>query len=191
MMKRKTRRKILIWSYVILAVVILLLIGSSIKLNSVISTYDTAYGDLQSLSGLGNYGSDHVHADFAVFVNGQEFDFDKPEYILVHPWTHIDPGTDNVHVIHSHATGITYGQFFSTIGIDLGDCLTINDKEFCNKNGRVGTYYLNGKIIPTLAFEEVSDLDKVLITYGSESVAEVQSQHEAVGSRSCVQSNNC
>ena len=153
--------------------------------------YGVAYSDLQGLTGLGDYGSDHVHADFAVFVNGQEFDFDKPEYVLTHPWTHIDPGTNNIHVIHAHATGITYGMFFSNIGIDLDDCLTINEKEFCDKNGRIGSYYLNGKIAPTLAFEEVNDLDKVLITYGSETAVEVRDQQESVGSNACIQSKNC
>ena len=190
-MKRKTRKKILIWSYVALAAIILFLIISIVQLRGVVHQYDTAYGALQGLSGIGNYGTVHNHADFAVNINGQEFDFDKIEYQDLHPWTHVHSGTNNVHLIHAHAEGITYGQFFDTIGIDLGDCLIVNEKEFCDKNGRLVKYYLNGKLTPDLQYQPVEDSDRVLIAYGSENGAEIQSQLDSVGERACIQSDKC
>ena len=52
------------------------------------------------------------------------------------------------------------------MNIDLGDCLTVNEKEFCDKNGRLLKYYLNGRLTPDLSHQEVKDLDKVLRSLG-------------------------
>lgn len=190
-MKRKTRKKLILGGYAILLLAIIFLVVSNIQISGVIKDYNAAYTSLQSLTGIGNYNSQHVHADFQVFVNGQEFDFNKPEYLLVHPLAHVESGTNNINLIHAHAVGITYGHLFSTIGVELGDCLTINDKDFCDTNKRIVKYYLNGKITPDLAHTLVSDEDKILISYGSESTIELQQQLNSIGDRACIQSGKC
>jgi len=188
-MRRKTKRNLIIGGFVILILAVGALGYIDYAQSRAIDAHLHGYRQLQFLAGTGDYGSTHEHADFQVYVNGRQLDFDKPEFFGMHPLVHLHEGTNNVHVAHKHADGITYGMFFRTIGIELNGCLSVNDKEFCDLNGRTVKYYLNGKIVPNLKHVEINDLDKVLISYGSESLAEVQRQLASVGNRACIQSN--
>jgi hypothetical protein len=123
-----------------------------------------------------------------MYVNGKQIDFTKPEYQERHPLVHIEDPAITPYLIHKHATGITYGMFFKTIDITLGDCLNVNGKEFCDANGRTVKYYLNGNIVPDLFHTEIHDLDKVLVSYGAETLPELQAQLASIGDRAKLQS---
>lgn len=72
----------------------------------------------------------HHHANFAVFINGQQVDFSSPRLMSIQPCTddqHIssDP-LDNVHlhdqvgnVVHVHAERITWNHLFESIKFDI------------------------------------------------------------------------
>ena len=187
-MRRRTKRNLIIGSFAVLILAVAGLVWLACAQNKTIGAYLEGYRQLQDLAGTGDYGSTHLHADFQVYVNGKQIDFNKPEFYGLHPLTHMHEGTNNINVIHKHATGITYGMFFHTVGIELDQCMTVNGKEFCDLNGRTVKYYLNGKIVPSLRYVEISDLDKVLISYGSESLPELQAQLASIGDLSKVQS---
>lgn len=189
-MKRSTIR-LMYGLYVVLGLVIIALALFAFHQNNTITSFNTAYRAQQSLSGIGDYDSTHEHADMAMYINGVKIDFTKEEYQEKHPLVHLEAPERGPGVIHKHATGITYGMFFETIGIDLGDCLVINEKEFCDGNGRSLKYYVNGRIVPNLASLDIHDLDKVLISYGSESTSEIQTQLTSIGNHACEQSGKC
>lgn len=190
-MRRKTKRNLLVGTLIILALIIGYLSWLDVSLRGSLNAYANGYRDLQWITGVGDFGSTHEHADFMVFVNGKQIDFTKPEYQEVHGLVHLEDPEIAPHDIHKHATGITYGMFFTTMGIDIGDCLTVNSKEFCDANGRLVKYYLNGKLTPDLASVEIADLDKVLVSYGAESVSEVQEQLASIGDNACKLSKKC
>jgi hypothetical protein len=187
----KKQRKLMIGSFIALGLIIIVLAIFAVQQRSLLTRYDFAYGQLKMLTGVGDYDSTHEHADFLMFVNGKQIDFTKPEYQERHSLVHMEEPDVSPYVIHKHATGITYGMFFTTIGVDLGDCLTINEKQFCDANGRLVKYYLNGKLAPNLANTEITDLDKVLILYGAETPQEVQTKLASIGNLACVQSKKC
>ena len=189
-MKRSTIR-FMFGVYVVLGLIILGMGFFAYKQSQDISTYARAYQNIQSLSHIGDYDSAHEHADFLMYINGRQIDFTKEEYQERHTLVHLETPDVSPFVIHTHATGITYGMFFETVGINLGDCLVINEKEFCDGNGRSIKYYVNGKIVPDLAHTEINDLDKMLISYGAESVTEIQLQLNSIGNHACEQSGKC
>ncbi|HSU72272.1 MAG TPA: hypothetical protein VLJ21_00295 [Candidatus Binatia bacterium] len=193
-MRRKTKRNLIIAGFIVLLVALGVVAVNDYQLRAGNKNWSNAYTTLQSLVHVGNLGSTHEHADFAMYINGKQIDFTKPEYLHVHPLVHIhgiNEGESERGVIHKHATGVTYGMFFRTLGITIDNCLTINEKEFCDTNGRTLKYYLNGGITPNLADEEIHDLDKVLISYGSESLEELQQQLASIPNNACVQSKTC
>ncbi len=187
----KKQRKLMIGSFIALSIVIIVLGTLTLRQNSLIGRYDYAYGQLKELTGVGTFGSTHEHADFLVFVNGKQIDLTKPEQQEAHTLVHLEEPEITPYLIHKHATGVTYGMFFKTVGVELNDCLTINEKEFCDSNGRLVKYYLNGKLAPNLANTEITDLDKVLVLYGAETPQEIQTKLSSVGNNACVQSKKC
>jgi hypothetical protein len=190
-MRRKTKRNLLIASYVILFLIIGWLAFDHYRIQSGLNAWSGAYYSLKSLTGIGNLGSTHEHADFMMYINGKQIDFTKPQYQVAHPFVHVEDPDVTPYVIHKHATGITYGMFFKTLDITIDDCVTINSKEFCDANGRSVKYYLNGVVTPSLASTEIHDLDKALISYGAETASEVQAQLASVGNRACTASGKC
>ena len=113
-MRRKTKKILAASVFVLLILGLAYTVFLNAQLRSTIAIYAKAYGQLQSLSGIGDSGSAHEHADFAVFVNGKQIDFTRPDFVMQHSLVHIDPGENNEHLIHRHATGVTYGMFFKT-----------------------------------------------------------------------------
>lgn len=107
---------------------------------------------------LPNPDPNHIHADFAVWVNGQRLDFSDARYMSVKPTTsflpsvipvahahlgeeveeHMIPGREYLHlhdgngfVIHRHKPGLTLGDFFSSIGLTMTKtCLKLDDFQY-------------------------------------------------------------
>ena len=73
-------------------------------------------------------GSAHDHANFMVFINGEEINFALPQYIVKAKEVHIEDMNGNV--IHKHATGITLGYFFKTLGFKFDEnCFVFDNKK--------------------------------------------------------------
>jgi hypothetical protein len=164
----------------------------------------------------------HVHANFAVFLNGQRFDFAKLDYMSIAPCTTLEnslipvaqahgadfsieenPKLGNVHlhdmnggVIHIHAKGITYADFFASLHMTLTNNAFIdeNGEEYIatDKFGEM-TFMLNGEKITDLPMREINDLDRAMISFGVKNRSESQftAEYGQVPDDACISSNKC
>ena len=202
--------KNLTWIFVILAVIFL---AAAIYFYTLQKSYDEALKNdfvyishLEQLTGVGKLSSTHIHADMKIYINFLELDlnreeFQAPDYGTLEFWreakvnrfTHLHNGEDNVDVVHVHATGITLGMFLKTLGIKLtSKCITFEQEgAYCNDEIGSLKVYINGKIVPDSANYEIRDLDKILISYGSESEEEILEQLASIGNNACKQSAKC
>ena len=118
----------------------------------------SAYDVVTSHTLLPNPDPNHIHADFAVWVNGTKLDFSSPEYMSSKPKTSMvpilidramahgddeDPSTmipgrqylhlhdGNGDVIHKHKPGLTLGNFFTSIGLKMtSTCFVLDQHQF-------------------------------------------------------------
>lgn len=135
--------------------------------------------DLHLLSGIGPLRSAHLHADVKVYINGHTIDFSQRKYQLASRFIHFEEGIGDV--VHIHATGLTIGHLFKSLGIDFNDnCIVVEGKNYCNENDKKLKFYANGK--PNNEFDNyvIKNLDKYLISYGSGDGAEMQKQLNSV-----------
>lgn len=127
---------------------------------------------------IGPVGSTHIHADYKVYLDGQELDFAKREYMVKAQYVHIE-GMDG-EVIHVHATGVTIGDYFKTLGMQLTNKCFVFDKplsgkkKFCADESNTLKFYVNGEQNDLYGDYLIGDLDKILVSYGpmDENVAE-------------------
>ena len=136
----------------------------------------------------------HEHADFAVYLEGQKFNFTKAKYQSsetnpLDPEAHLHDG--NGEVTHKHRKGVTLGYFFESIGMKFdSQCfVTDEDKEYCNTDSKKLKMYVNGKINEQFGSYEFTDLDKILITYGNETG--VADQITSISDNACLYSEKC
>ncbi len=147
----------------------------------------------------------HWHADFALFTNGTKFDFNKPEYIS----TESDEKSDAAHihdprhtVIHVHLEQTTWSEFLSSLGMKLQDpsqLSTVAQTQLTLADGTVlkqsdtntFKFFVNGVRVDGIAAMDISDLDRVLISYGPESEDEARAQFDTVSDEACIPSELC
>ena len=171
-----------------------------------LGTFDDSTGPAATAS-VANNPDTHEHADFALFIRGQEFDFNQPQFIStddhdVDPYVHIhEPRTT---VVHVHKQGITWDMFFSSLGFTLNDpsfaAITPEQTSLKLPDGTLlktsdtetFKFYVNGVKVDGVASYGIHDLDRVLISYGSESDADVvATQLPKVTDQACIPSERC
>jgi len=139
--------------------------------------YTTTLSPEQILvSGIGAVGSTHEHVDFKVYLNGVPIDLSQSIYQVRSPIVHVEGGDGDI--IHKHATGVKVGFFFQTLGMKFNSTCFILDtgEQFCNEGDKTLKFYLNGQRSDLFDNYELTDLDKILISYGNESESQIQSQ---------------
>lgn len=138
----------------------------------------------------------HQHADFALVIRGKQFDFGQPQFIStaekeLSPNVHIhDPRHT---VIHVHREQTTWDEFFRSLGFELGDtCLKLpSGEQLCNNDRETLKFYVNGVKVDSLMFESIASLSRVLISYGSETEAQVLEQARQVTDEACIPAGLC
>lgn len=117
--------------------------------------------NMDSKSAIGVLGSQHVHADWKIYLKGKAIDLSDKSHMErmrsgqpVSSFIHVDSGAPvperTGDVLHMHATGVPLWIFFSSIGLELPDVkVYVNEKEIQNYQNYV-----------------FKDLDKILITDG-------------------------
>lgn len=139
----------------------------------------------------------HWHSDFALFIRGERFDFNRPEFVSKegeekNPWVHIHE--PRYSVVHAHREQTTWDEFLTSIGFKLTDTsLTLPSGETLeNTQTEQLKFYVNGIRIDSLMFQDILDLNRVLITFGSETVEEVlTTQWPEVSDEACIPSGLC
>ncbi len=147
------------------------------------------YRGINSSSGaeIGQIGSTHIHADIGIFLNGKQMTPIPPQYYVRSPYVHFEGGPGAGTVIHIHATGVPLSLLFKSLSVDFDSkCFTsYSGQKYCSddqktlkmfvkhKDGNWTQNYENEKYV----FE---DLDKILITYGNESMEGIEKQMDSV-----------
>lgn len=153
-----------------------------------------------------NPDPNHTHADFAVWINGRRVDFTKPEYmsgLSTDDHTHDEPAEyrhqhfhlhdGNGDVLHRHKPGLTLGEFFQSIGMSMTDqCFREPgaDSVCSGSGGKVWRMFVNGLERPYDPGYVFADLDRLLLTYGSDD-RDVLFQLGSLTSDACLFSKVC
>ncbi len=131
---------------------------------------------------IGPVGSVHSHAGLKVYLEGQELDLSQQKYMVRQPWVHVEDMRGDI--VHVHATGVTVGEFFRTLGMKFTDeCFKLDSgKEYCTEGDKTLKFYVDGT--PNTDFDKYlfGPHDKILISYGSETEEELKAQLDSVTS---------
>ena len=158
----------------------------------------------------------HEHAEFALFLNGERFDFSKDEFMTVEPceigetgWipsarAHVGEeglksGVDlhnNVgHIIHLHREGITVRNFFNSLDMQFEDGWFVdrNGKETKDDAKNSFRAFRNGREVKDAPNLEMRDLDQLLVTYGprNRNQTSIDAEMASLTNTACIYSNKC
>jgi hypothetical protein len=166
----------------LLLVVVSLIVGALVVLAIRFATYNPHHT--------------HYHANFAVYINGQQELFKNPAYyqevtacqtgdapILPEQRAHMH---DNVNsVVHVHDDGVTWGDFFTNLGWYIGpDFVQTRDgilyKAAGSKQLHIiinGTDFTGGAAISR---QIIHDKDRLLVSFGNVSQSQLANEFKAV-----------
>ena len=172
--------------YALIAVLLILFLWQWLSKGALLGQLNTQLTELQKdnkdlmlLSDVGSLRSAHNHADVKVYINDKAIDFSQSKYQLAARFIHFEEGIGDV--IHTHATSLTIGHLFKSLGVDFdSNCLAFEETDYCSSGNAKLRFYVNGK--PNNEFDNyvIKDLNKLLVSYGSESEEEIQKQLNSV-----------
>jgi len=124
----------------------------------------------------GALGSEHAHAGILVKIFGDTFDFSGTAFQIKSPWIHFEGGDGTT--MHKHATGVTVGYLFDTLPVNVDDdCFEFGDgRSFCTNEDYSLKFFINGESVTGISDYSISEDDKILVSYGSETPDEIESQ---------------
>lgn len=140
---------------------------------------DSAIGGTGSI---GQAGSSHHHADFAVYVNGDRIDFSQRKYQVRDQRAHVEGGDGDV--VHSHAQGATFEYFMNTVGIQYNATyMQASGEEYYENQTHEVRMFINRegewKEVEPKPFLFTGG-DRILLVYGDYTQAEIQSMQNSV-----------
>ena len=126
--------------------------------------------------GAGKLGDEHEHASLLVRIFGDKFDFSATTYQIKNSWIHFEESDGNT--IHRHSSGVTLDYLFGTLGIGIDeDCYIFADgRQFCTNEDYSLKYFINGSPVNSINDYVVQDDDRILISYGGETEAQITDQ---------------
>lgn len=137
--------------------------------------------------GVGTLGSTHIHADFAISLDGNQITPLPQDYFVASSYVHVETGPGAGTVIHMHATKAPLKMFFNSLGMKFNsECFEVNnDNKYCNDAvNTLKMFVKHGNATWEQNFEyekyAFQDLDKILITYGDETDEDIQLQQNNV-----------
>ena len=137
--------------------------------------------------GIGTLGSTHIHADFAVYLDGDPITPLPEQFFVASPYMHVETGPGAGTVIHMHASNAPLKMFFNSLGMKFNsECFEITgDSKYCNDDIntlKMFAKHVNGTWQQNFEYGDYAflDLDKILITYGDEADEEIQLQQNNV-----------
>jgi hypothetical protein len=154
----------------------------------------------------------HEHADFALYIRGEGYDFGQERFLS----SGSEERSPNVHihdprntVVHLHREQTTWDEFLSSLGFAVSDstlgarrestCLTLpgasenkpTGEKLCNTATETWKFFVNGVPVDGIATTNITELDRVLISYGDETVEEARAQFGMVTDQACIPSELC
>ena len=128
----------------------------------------------------GPLGSEHVHAAFAVKINGEKLNFSQPQYQVRSKYIHVENNDGNT--LHRHATRVPVGEFFRSVGMNVtNNCFTLENKtRYCSNGTSNLEFYVNGNKTNSIANYVLKDNDRILIVYGNKNEMETQQDLDAL-----------
>lgn len=121
-------------------------------------------------STIGILGSDHIHTDFKVYINGKPLNFADSAYYEKSSFIHLDESKNEEEasgVLHMHAKNTPLKIFFDSIGFKFNKtCITFNSQDFCNNKEKNLKFYVNNQLNNEFEDYIFKDSDKILISYG-------------------------
>ncbi|MBI4836408.1 MAG: hypothetical protein HY817_04065 [Candidatus Abawacabacteria bacterium] len=142
----------------------------------------------------------HVHSDFAVYLDGQKFNFGQEKYMTSTDTCAAGSQSHSLHmhdlngnVAHVHAEVQTWADFFQAINFALTDNSFTTDegKVYQNEGSKKLRFFVNKQELASLKDYQFKDLDQVLITYGNSSVAVIEQQLNSITKQACIFSKVC
>lgn len=138
----------------------------------------------------------HAHANIKVYVDGKQIDFSQAKYQSKdgkEPDENVHFHDGNGDVVHLHKQGILLNQFLKSLGMNLTDTCFADDagKKYCNEGDKSVKMFANGQKNTKYGDYEFQDLDRILITYGSENEAALKKQIDGVADTACIYSEKC
>lgn len=127
----------------------------------------------------------HYHANFGVYINGERQAFSDFGYYeevqacledgSVNPRARVHMHQPNNDVVHVHASGATWGNFFENIGWAISDSALIAENSVYI-DGADGTlsYFINGQPAQRVAEKVIESEDILLISFGTNDVHAAQ-----------------
>ncbi len=128
----------------------------------------------------GPLGSEHVHAAFAVKINGIKLNFSQDKYQVRSKYIHVENNDGNT--LHRHATGVPVGEFFRSVGMNVSDTCFIleNGTNYCSNGNSNLEFYVNGNKTNSIANYVLKDNDRILIVYGNKNKMETEQDLDAL-----------
>ncbi len=133
---------------------------------------------------IGLLGSQHVHADWKIYVGGKPLDLSSYSHMQrmnegksVSSFIHVDSGAPAPEktgdVLHMHAKGVPLSMFFESVGMNFSkECIELSNTKYCSSGNKSLKMFVNGKENNEFENYVFIDLDKILITYGTGNVEE-------------------
>lgn len=145
----------------------------------------------------------HFHVNWAIYVDGERLDLSDRRYMEevtscqsvggeVTPQSRVHMHEGNHDVVHVHHGGVTWGHLAGNLGIGLGEgYLILSDgTRIFDEDGRSFTYILNGRALTSAHNELLASEDRLLISYGSESLDELADERFAHVATTAGEYNN-
>ena len=125
----------------------------------------------------GALGSEHTHTSLLVKITGDRVNFSMPAFQIKSNWIHFEGGDGKT--IHRHASGVTIGYLFNTLGVNLTDeCYIPHNgmQQLCSNENYTLKFYINGVKISSIRDYIIQEDDRILISYGAETAEEIEEQ---------------
>ena len=130
----------------------------------------------------------HYHADFAVYVNGQQEKFESDLYYeevqscsgSISPLSRTHLHQPDSTIVHVHDANVTWGHFFANLGWSLSNDVLQTDTELLTTTDSSKLrFILNGNSTRNIANKNIESEDRLLISYGAIDV-DLSEQYDSI-----------
>ena len=133
----------------------------------------------------------HHHANFAVYINGEQEPFDSFAYYeevqscggeeMFNPKIRAHMHEQINSVVHVHDSGATWGHFFANLGYTLGnDLISTEDGTYASDESNTLSFILNGNESANIANQAIRSEDVLLINYGADDEDVLRERFDAI-----------